>query len=174
MGIEQAILAGTRGFSCCLAYPSRAPRNLWNTPGWVFFTHPLTARVSAQPLIESSKEVLLLRHRLVIRKHWRCLAPCSACKVASWTQPAPDIVLDTLLRAFADSGRVAGVARRGEGVNAHYEAFSDALGEIGAQVIGWTLSEGHRDTARRWNRSNAGTSYIAATEKRPAVRRAFR
>ena len=42
-------------------------------------------------------------------------------KGAAWTQPAPDMVLDTLLRAFADSGRLAGVARRGEGVNAQYE-----------------------------------------------------
>lgn len=128
-------------------------------------------------------------------------------KGAAWTQPAPDIVLDTLLRAFADSGRLAGVARRGEGVNAQYEllldlrrfesdyaggatpsarielgarlvhnadnrvvasrvfdvaaaadgtdiaqvnrAFERALGDAGAQVIGWALSEGHRDTVRR-------------------------
>lgn len=46
-------------------------------------------------------------------------------KGAAWTQPAPDLVLDTLLRAFADSGRFAGVARRGEGVNAQYELLLD-------------------------------------------------
>ncbi len=46
-------------------------------------------------------------------------------KGAAWTQPAPDIVLDTLVRAFADSGRLAGVARRGEGVNAKYELLLD-------------------------------------------------
>lgn len=46
-------------------------------------------------------------------------------KGAAWTQPAPDLVLDTLLRAFADSGRVAGVARRGEGVSAQYELLLD-------------------------------------------------
>ena len=119
-------------------------------------------------------------------------------------------MLDTLLRAFADSGRVAGVARRGEGVNAQYEllldlrrfesdyndgatpsarielgarlvhnadnrvvasrvfdvdaaadgtdvaqvnrAFADALGEIGAQVIGWSLTEGQRDASSRKQR----------------------
>ena len=44
---------------------------------------------------------------------------------AAWTQPAPDLVLDTLLRAFSDSGRLAGVARRGEGVNAQYELLLD-------------------------------------------------
>ncbi len=46
-------------------------------------------------------------------------------KGAAWTQPAPDIVLDTLLRAFADSGKLAGVARRGEGVSAQYELLLD-------------------------------------------------
>lgn len=46
-------------------------------------------------------------------------------KGAAWTQPAPDLVLDTLLRAFADSGRFAGIARRGEGVNAQYELLLD-------------------------------------------------
>jgi cholesterol transport system auxiliary component len=46
-------------------------------------------------------------------------------KGAAWTQPAPDLVLDTLLRAFVDSGRLAGVARRGEGVNAKYELLLD-------------------------------------------------
>jgi cholesterol transport system auxiliary component len=46
-------------------------------------------------------------------------------KGAAWTQPAPDLVLDTLLRAFADSGRTAGVARRGEGVSAQYELLLD-------------------------------------------------
>lgn len=46
-------------------------------------------------------------------------------KGAAWTQAAPDLVHDTLLRAFADSGRIAGVARRGEGVNAQYELLLD-------------------------------------------------
>jgi cholesterol transport system auxiliary component len=42
-------------------------------------------------------------------------------KGAAWAQSAPDLVHNTLLRAFADSGRLPGVARRGEGVNAEYE-----------------------------------------------------
>lgn len=46
-------------------------------------------------------------------------------RAAAWTQPAPDLVLDTLLRAFGDSGRVAGVGRRGEGVGADYELLLD-------------------------------------------------
>ncbi len=46
-------------------------------------------------------------------------------KGAAWTQAAPDLVHDALLRAFADSGRLPGVARRGEGVNAQYELLLD-------------------------------------------------
>ncbi len=46
-------------------------------------------------------------------------------KGAAWVQPAPDIVHDTLVRAFTDSGRVAGVARRGDGVSARYQLLLD-------------------------------------------------
>lgn len=46
-------------------------------------------------------------------------------KGAAWTQPAPDLILDTLLRAFTDSGRLAGVARRGEGISAQYQLLLD-------------------------------------------------
>jgi len=44
---------------------------------------------------------------------------------AAWVQPAPDIIQDTLLRAFADSGRLPGVARRGDGVSARYQLLLD-------------------------------------------------
>ena len=44
---------------------------------------------------------------------------------AAWVQPAPDIVQDTLLRAFSDSGRLAGVGRRGDGVSARYQLLLD-------------------------------------------------
>ena len=44
---------------------------------------------------------------------------------AAWVQPAPDIVQDTLLRAFTDSGRLPGVARRGDGVSARYQLLLD-------------------------------------------------
>ena len=46
-------------------------------------------------------------------------------KGAAWTQPAPDIVLDAMMRAFTDSGRFAGVARRGEGISPRYELLLD-------------------------------------------------
>jgi cholesterol transport system auxiliary component len=128
-------------------------------------------------------------------------------KGAAWSQSAPDLVHDVLLRAFTDSGRLRGVARRGEGVNAAYEllldlrrfeseysdgampsvrielgarlvhnadnrvtaqrvfqieapadstdiaavnrAFERALGDVATQLVGWTLSEGNNDVARK-------------------------
>ena len=132
-------------------------------------------------------------------------------KGAAWIQPAPDIVQDALLRAFADSGRLSGVARRGDGVSARYQllldlrrfesdygdandgaatpsvrielgarlvhnaddrivasrvfdtatladgtdvaqinrAFQRGLGDVTAQLIDWTLTEGQRDAARK-------------------------
>jgi cholesterol transport system auxiliary component len=46
-------------------------------------------------------------------------------KGAAWTQPAPDIVHEAMVRAFTDSGRFAGVARRGEGISPRYELLLD-------------------------------------------------
>jgi len=46
-------------------------------------------------------------------------------KGAVWSQSAPDLVQDILIRAFTDSGRFGGVARRGEGVRAQYELLID-------------------------------------------------
>jgi cholesterol transport system auxiliary component len=125
-------------------------------------------------------------------------------KGAVWTQPAPDLVQDALLRAFDDSGRIAGAARRGSGVTGDFElllelrrfdsdyaggspaavvelgaklvsarenrvvasrafrasapsaatdvaavsrAFGTALGQVAAEVVGWTLVEGERHHA---------------------------
>ena len=70
-------------------------------------------------------------------------------KGAVWTQPAPDLLQDTLLRAFADSGRITGVARRGAGVTGDYELLLElrrfdsdyapgapaAVVEVGAQLV---------------------------------------
>lgn len=71
-------------------------------------------------------------------------------KAAAWTQPAPDIVQDAVVHAFEDSGRIGGVARRGEGINAEYTLLLDvrrfdsdyaepggpaAVVEIGAKLL---------------------------------------
>lgn len=71
-------------------------------------------------------------------------------KAAAWTQPAPDLVHDAVLHAFEDSGRIGGVARRGEGLNADFQLLLDvrrfdsdyaepggpaAVVEIGAKLL---------------------------------------
>lgn len=71
-------------------------------------------------------------------------------KAAAWTQPAPDIVQDAVVHAFEDSGRIGGVARRGDGINADYTLLLDvrrfdsdyaepggpaAVVEIGAKLL---------------------------------------
>lgn len=44
---------------------------------------------------------------------------------AIWAAPAPDLLQDTVLRAFEDSGRITGVARRGTGVSGDYVLLLD-------------------------------------------------
>lgn len=46
-------------------------------------------------------------------------------KSAAWTQPALDLVQDAIVHGFEDSGRIGGVARRGEGINADYQLLLD-------------------------------------------------
>lgn len=42
-----------------------------------------------------------------------------------WAQPATDMLEDTLVRAFEDSGRIPGVARLGTGIRADYKLLLD-------------------------------------------------
>lgn len=44
---------------------------------------------------------------------------------ASWAQPSTDLLEDTLVRAFEDSGRIVGVARAGDGIRADYRLMID-------------------------------------------------
>jgi cholesterol transport system auxiliary component len=44
---------------------------------------------------------------------------------ASWAQPATDMLEDALVQGFQDSGRIAGVARVGDGIRADYKLAVD-------------------------------------------------
>lgn len=44
---------------------------------------------------------------------------------ASWSQPATDMLEDTLVRGFEDSGRIAAVARISTGIRADYKLTTD-------------------------------------------------
>jgi cholesterol transport system auxiliary component len=44
---------------------------------------------------------------------------------AIWAEPAPDLVQDAVIAAFEDSGKLAGVGRRGTGIAGDYELLLD-------------------------------------------------
>ncbi|MBE2211811.1 MAG: membrane integrity-associated transporter subunit PqiC [Xanthomonadaceae bacterium] len=46
-------------------------------------------------------------------------------KGAVWSQPAPDILQDSLVRTLEDSGKLAGVSRRGGGIAGDYDLAMD-------------------------------------------------
>ena len=46
-------------------------------------------------------------------------------KAASWTETAPELVQDALLRRFEDSGRILSVARPGSGVRGQFQLQTD-------------------------------------------------
>lgn len=101
-------------------------------------------------------------------------------KGAVWTQPAPDLLQDVLLRAFDDSGRIPGAARRGSGVAGDYELLLDlrrfdsdyaggapaAVVEVGAKLVS---TRENRVVASRAFRASA---QAAATDV-ASVSRAF-
>lgn len=101
-------------------------------------------------------------------------------KGAVWTQPAPDLLQDTLLRGFEDSGRITGVARRGSGITGDYELLLDlrrfdsdyapgspaAVVEVGAKLVS---SRSNQVVASRAFRA---TSPASATDV-GAISRAF-
>ncbi|WP_305805650.1 ABC-type transport auxiliary lipoprotein family protein [Stenotrophomonas sp. YIM B06876] len=124
----------------------------------------------------------------------------------TWSQPATDLLEDTVLRAFEDSGRIAAVARIATGIRSDYKltmdlrrfeadyrggtlpaatielnaklihstdqrviasrtflqvqpasatgtaevalAFEQALQQVAAELVGWTLAAGQADSAR--------------------------
>lgn len=59
---------------------------------------------------------------------------------ASWAQPSTDLLEDTLLRAFEDSGRIAAVARTTTGIRADYKLVLD-LRRFEADYAGGAVPE---------------------------------
>ena len=86
------------------------PDPAWPTVGWQL----QVPRPHAAELLDSP--------RIVVRP---VPGELQVYKGAVWTQPAPDLLQDTLLRAFEDSGRITGVARHGSGVTGDYDLLLD-------------------------------------------------
>ena len=76
-------------------------------------------------------------------------------KGAVWAQPAPDLLLDTVLRAFEDSPRIPGVARRGSGIAGDYELLLD-LRRFESDYAG--AATPRRDRSRRETRCRCATT----------------
>ena len=115
-----ALLAA--GITACGILPKKQPLALYAPearvnvdPGWPTVSWQLQVpRPHADELVDSP--------RIVVRP---LPGELQVYKGAVWAQPAPDLLQDTLLRAFEDSGRIAGVARRGSGIAGDYELLLD-------------------------------------------------
>ena len=115
-----ALLAA--GIAACGILPKKQPLALYAPegrvtvdPGWPTVSWQLQVpRPHADELVDSP--------RIVVRP---MPGELQVYKGAVWAQPAPDLLQDTLLRAFEDSGKIAGVARRGAGITGEYELLLD-------------------------------------------------
>ncbi len=105
--------------------------------------HPWQQRETAVTLYSPSVQVRPTRrgHRPAGSWYWPSRAPrlvdsprinvrptpsqMEIYKGASWAQPATDMIEDTLLRGFEDSGRIRGVARSTAGIRADYKLSTD-------------------------------------------------
>lgn len=135
------------GIAACGIVPKKQPLALYAPearvsidPSWPTVSWQLQVpRPNADELIDSP--------RIVVRP---LPGELQVYKGAVWSQPAPDLLQNALLRAFDDSGKIAGVARRGSGIAGDYELLLDlrrfesdyagganpaAVIEIGAKLV---------------------------------------
>lgn len=122
--LAAALLAAALGATLagCSILPEKQPIALY-APQPRVDADPSWPRVEWQLLIPRPyADATVDSERILVRPH---PGELQVYKGAAWTQAAPDLVHDALLRAFVDSDRLPGVARRGEGVNAQYELLLD-------------------------------------------------
>lgn len=120
--LRLAALAALLALAGCSVLPKNEPISLYRPeprlafdPAWPKADWQLQiARPGADAVTDSAR--ILVRPRP---------GELQVYKGAAWTQPAPDLVHETLMRAFVDSGRFTGVSRRGEGVSPRHELLLD-------------------------------------------------
>lgn len=108
--------------SACSILPEKSPQSLYAPdpriqpdPSWPQVDWQLIVpRPTASTLIDSA--------RIAVRPQ---PGELQVYKSAVWTQPVPGIVQDAVVHGFEDSGRIVGVARRGEGINGRYQLQLD-------------------------------------------------
>jgi cholesterol transport system auxiliary component len=127
-------------------HPKVQPQASWPRVDWQL----VVPRPNAPALIDSP--------RIVVRP---TPGELQVYKAAIWTQPVPELLQDAVVHAFEDSGRIAGVARRGERLSSDFElrldvrrfeadygdaAVPSAVVEIGARLVS---DRGSRVVAQR-------------------------
>lgn len=146
-GVLMLCAIGLSALTGCSILPEKSPQSLYSPdpriqpdPTWPAVDWQLVVpRPAASALVDSP--------RIAVRPQ---PGELQVYKGALWTQPAPDIVQGAVVHGFEDSGRIAGVARRGEGIAGDYQLQLDirrfdsdygssgrpaATVEIGAKLI---------------------------------------
>jgi cholesterol transport system auxiliary component len=116
-------------------HPKVQPLAAWPTVEWQL----VVPRPNASALLDSP--------RIVVRP---TPGELQVYKSAIWTQPVPELLQDAVVHAFEDSGKITGVARRGERLSSEFELRLDvrrfeadygeagmpsAVVEIGARLV---------------------------------------
>jgi len=91
-------------------HPKVQPQASWPTVDWQL----VVPRPNASALLDSP--------RIVVRPS---PGELQVYKSAIWTQPVPELLQDAVVHAFEDSGKIAGVARRGERLSSDFELRLD-------------------------------------------------
>lgn len=91
-------------------HPKVQPLAAWPTVDWQL----VVPRPNASALVDSP--------RIVVRP---TPGELQVYKSAIWTQPVPELLQDAVVHAFEDSGKIGGVARRGERLSSDFELRLD-------------------------------------------------
>lgn len=153
-GLVLALLAG------CGVLPERSELRLFD-PQPQIVTNPTWPQVDWQLAVpRPHADTTVDSARMLVRP-----APgeLQVYKGAAWTRTAPDLVQDTLLRAFSDSGRLPGVSRRGDGVGAEYVLLLDLR----------SFESDYTATGAPQARIVIGARLLRASDKRVVANRRF-
>lgn len=133
-------------------------------------THVVVMRPTAGVMLDSA--------RILVRPNGDEL---QVYKGAVWTDPAPDLLQASVLRVLEDSGKLAGVGRRGSGVAGDYELLMD-IRRFDADYAGGTIPNAvleisaklisSKENTVRASRIFRADAQAAGTDL-PAVNRAF-
>ncbi len=108
--------------AACGIVPKKSEINLYS-PQLGISPDPAWPQVDAQLVIQRpNAERLTDSSRIVVRPE---PGELQVYRGGSWSQPAPDMLQDAILRTLQDSGKLAGVARRGGSIAGNFDLALD-------------------------------------------------